>query len=70
MVVKVKQPYWLADVDYSVRGFTDLTAPEVTAAAWTSMDPPPGEPTGKEWHYYRFDAVAPSGFIAVDVKSK
>ena len=70
MVVKVKQPYWLADVDYSVRGFTDLTAPEVTAAAWTSMDPPPGEPTGREWHYYRFDVVAPSGFIAVDVKSK
>lgn len=70
MVVKVKQPFWLADVDYSVRGFTDLTAPEATAAAWTRMDPPPGEPTGKEWHYYRFDAVAPSGFIAVDVKSK
>ena len=69
MVVKVKQPFWLSDVAYSVRGFTDLAAPEATAAEWTETEPPPGEPSGAEWRYYRLDAAGPRGFIAVGVES-
>ena len=67
LVVKVKQPFWLSDVAYSVHGFTDLTAPETTSAEWAEVAPPPGEPATPEWHYYRLDAVGPRGFIAVGV---
>ena len=69
MVVKVKQPFWLSDVSYSVRGFSDLAAPEATASGWTEVGPPPGEPSGAEWRYYRLDAAGPRGFISVDVES-
>ena len=70
MVVKVKQPFWLADVDYAVRGFRDLAAPAATAEEWNEIEPPPGEPAGSEWHYYRLDGTGPRGFISVDVMSK
>jgi hypothetical protein len=68
LVVKVKQPFWLSDVAYSVKGFTDLAAPEATATEWTEVSPPAGEPSGAEWHYYRLETVAPRGFIEVDAE--
>ena len=69
LVVKVKQPIWLSDVVYSVRGFTDLAAPEATAAVWSETNAPRGEPSGAEWRYYRLDAAGPRGFIAVELDS-
>jgi hypothetical protein len=65
LVVKVKQPFWLSDVAYTVRGFTDLVSPEESSAAWAEVEPPSGEPTGAEWHYYRLETSGPRGFIAV-----
>ena len=67
LVVKVKQPFWLSDVVYSVRGFTDLVAPELTATAWSEAEAPSGEPATSEWHYYRLGTAGPRGFIAVGV---
>ncbi|MDD4017305.1 MAG: cadherin-like domain-containing protein [Kiritimatiellae bacterium] len=69
MVVKVKQPFWLSDVTYSARGFTDLTAPEATAVGVMEVDPPAGETAGAEWRYYRLGTAGPRGFISVDVES-
>jgi hypothetical protein len=66
LVVKVKQPFWLSDVHYSVRGFTDLIAPEFSRAQWREVGPPDGEPVGAEWHYYQLESTGPRGFIAVD----
>ncbi len=66
LVVKVKQPYWLSDVQYAVRGFTDLSAPESSSVGWREVEPPAGEPVGAEWHYYQLQSVGDRGFIAVD----
>lgn len=66
LVVKVKQPFWLSDVQYAVRGFTDLSAPDTSRVGWVEVGPPEGEPVGVEWHYYRLDSVGPRGFLAVD----
>jgi hypothetical protein len=60
--VTVRQRIGLLDVDYGVRGFTDLLDPVGSAVPVDVIS------AGLEWKTYRLDTDGPRGFISVDLK--
>jgi hypothetical protein len=69
LILRVKQRIGLLDVEYGVRGFTDLADPVGSAAEWIPVAPPEGQPDGLEWRYYKLKTKGPQGFISVDLLS-
>ena len=65
----MRQPLWLSDVAYTVSGYTDLSAPAASAAEWSEVEAPEGEPRGAEWHYYRLNVTGRQGFISVKARA-
>ena len=68
LTVRVRQPVGRWDVNYNVKGFTDLGDITRSNVGWTKVPPPPGQPDGPDWKYYRLNTKGDRGFISVEVK--
>ena len=68
MTVRVKQPLGRRDVQYNLRGFTDLADPVGSNVGFTPVSAPQGQPDSPDWKYYRLNSNGARGFISVDVQ--